>query len=146
MRIEFTVFGLPVAQPRQRHRVVQMGGRAIATNYTPGNHPSRDFKVACQTAANVAAHGEDGPVPLLTGPLKLTLTFVFPRPKSAPKKQPGRLPKITKPDGDNLAKCVMDGLNHVVWHDDSQIYSLVVTKLVAAVDETPRTDVVIETL
>ena len=39
------------------------------------------------------------------------------------------LPK--KPDLDNVAKCVLDALNNVVYQDDVQVWRLVVTKLYA---------------
>jgi Holliday junction resolvase RusA-like endonuclease len=39
---------------------------------------------------------------------------------------------IKKPDIDNLAKSVLDGMNGIVWRDDSQIVSLHVTKVYAS--------------
>lgn len=34
----------------------------------------------------------------------------------------------TKPDADNCAKAILDALNGVAWHDDSQVVSLSVDK------------------
>ena len=34
-----------------------------------------------------------------------------------------------KPDADNIAKIIMDGLNKVAWDDDKQVVKLVVNKL-----------------
>ena len=42
--IAFTVPALPVAQPRQRHRVASIGGRMVAQNYTPTKSPANEFK------------------------------------------------------------------------------------------------------
>jgi Holliday junction resolvase RusA-like endonuclease len=33
----------------------------------------------------------------------------------------GEILHIKKPDKDNLAKIIGDGLNHIAWHDDSKI-------------------------
>lgn len=40
----------------------------------------------------------------------------------------GKLHPTKKPDADNIAKSVCDALNHIAYHDDSQIVMLVVTK------------------
>ena len=66
-------------------------------------------------------------------PLKMELTFLFKPPKSYSKKKllavtKGELRYTKLPDADNLAKTVMDGLNRVLYKDDSQIVELVVKK------------------
>ena len=33
-----------------------------------------------------------------------------------------------KPDCDNIAKSILDGLNKIAFHDDTQITTLIVTK------------------
>jgi Holliday junction resolvase RusA-like endonuclease len=47
-------------------------------------------------------------------------------PKSAPKKdrERGIVPKLTKPDIDNVVKIVCDGLNGVAWIDDSRVWKI----------------------
>jgi Holliday junction resolvase RusA-like endonuclease len=35
---------------------------------------------------------------------------------------------IKKPDLDNIAKAILDALNGVAWHDDSQVVELIVEK------------------
>ena len=57
-------------------------------------------------------------------------------PKSASrKKAEGMLAGIIRPgkrpDADNLAKAILDGLNGVAYHDDSQVVEAVVRKLYA---------------
>ena len=44
-----------------------------------------------------------------------------------PKKTKLRLP-TKKPDIDNIAKIIMDGLNKVAWNDDTQVIKLNVNK------------------
>ena len=130
--ITFVVPGVPVAQPRQRHAVIAGHLR----NYTPSRHPVNTFKAACQLSARQAYSG-----PPLTGPLVCELVFVLPRPRSAPKRTGGRLAHCKRPDAENLAKSVLDALTGLLYDDDRQIWRLVVTKWVAAVDEQPQVEI-----
>lgn len=131
--IRFTVPGLPIAQPRQRHRIVS----GHVSNYTPGDHPVNAFKAVVKIMARSAYAGR----PLAEGPILLTLTFVFPRPKSMIwKKRP--MPREwapKKPDFDNLGKSVSDALNEVIWQDDAQVVSSRIYKLYAAGGEGSHT-------
>ncbi len=141
--IQFTVPGLPVAQPRQRHRVVAAGGRTFTQNYTPKGDPVNTYKAAIQLAASVVY--KTAPI---TGPVAVTLLFLFPRPKSmvwARRPMP-RAHKATKPDIENVAKAVLDALTGQLWVDDAQVASLSVVKLIAAGDEQPHTFISIERL
>lgn len=122
MNLTFTVPGIPVAQPRQRHRVINQGGRTFSANYTPANSPVNAFRAAVAVCAHKAYDG-----PPLSGPVTLEISFVFPRPKSG-KKHAGRMPKASKPDWDNLGKSVSDALTGILWLDDAQIWRAVVTK------------------
>lgn len=47
----------------------------------------------------------------------------------APKALRGRQWDLTKPDVDNVAKIVLDGLNSVAYEDDKQVVSLSVSKM-----------------
>lgn len=47
---------------------------------------------------------------------------------------------MTKPDLDNVAKAVLDGMNGVVFEDDKQIVGMTVTKHYS---DTPRVEVVV---
>ena len=65
--------------------------------------------------------------------LRVNLVFGMPIPKSTSKKRAkymadGIIKHTKKPDVDNLAKAVLDGLNGVAWEDDSQIERLSVMK------------------
>lgn len=142
MTVEFIVPAVPVAQPRQRHRIMAAGGKQFVTNYTPTKAPVNVFKAACQAAAS---HVMQCPI---SGPVHLWLTFVFPRPKSMTRKR-GENPrawKSTKPDIDNVYKSLADALTGIAWVDDSQVVWLNVQKCVAAADEQSRVEVRIETV
>lgn len=142
MLIEFSVPSIPVAQPRQRHRVIQSAGRAFASNYTPKDSPVNAFKAAVQLAA-VNALGSSPP---LDCPIRMDVVFVFPRPANVRKKDGnGRLPHTGKPDRDNLLKSLQDSMNGIAYRDDSLIYDGRVTKFKASSEEGPHVEVRIET-
>ena len=141
--ISFVVPGLPIAQPRQRHRVTMMAGKAIATNYTPTKSPVNEFKATVRMAFERAYQGQP-----LGGPIALQILFVFPRPQGMiwkTKPMPGEY-HAKKPDLDNLAKALKDALKGLAWIDDSQVAQLVADKVIAAGDEQTRTEVRIRRL
>jgi Holliday junction resolvase RusA-like endonuclease len=127
--------GVPVAQPRQRQRVITVAGRVMAANYTPTKSPVNDFKAALKYAASQAYSG-----PPLTTPLRVDVTCVFPRPSNVvwKSKPMTRLPHAKKPDRDNLEKSIFDALNNIIWRDDAQIYEGGFLKVIAAGDEQPH--------
>lgn len=113
--------------PKGRPRFSKVGG--FMRSYTPKK--TSDYETEVRTQAQAVMTRE----PLET-PLAVYLYFRLPIPRSHPKKRQeaclnGSERPIKKPDIDNLAKSVLDGLNGVVWHDDSQIVSLHLTKVYA---------------
>ena len=79
--------------------------------------------------------------PTLEGELEAEITFGFPIPKSKLKQAQAGARPTTKPDLDNLAKAVLDSLNGLAYHDDSQIVELLVRKVY---DAEPKVVVVIK--
>lgn len=82
------------------------------------------------------------------GPVELKIHAVFQMPKAWSKKRKlGALlhPEwhTGKPDGDNILKAVGDGLNAIVWNDDSQIALCSISK---AYGETPGLTVMVAPL
>jgi Holliday junction resolvase RusA-like endonuclease len=51
-------------------------------------------------------------------PVRVSITFVFEKPKSAPK---GRIRPTVKPDMDKLTRACMDALTGILYHDDAQV-------------------------
>jgi len=139
----FTIPAVPVAQPRQRHRVVNMGGKWIATNYTPTKDPVNAFKASVRHGLSQIYQGAP-----LEGPLKVDLCFVMPRPgRLRWKRRP--MPRVwhtIKPDADNLTKSLVDSLTGLLWARDEQIAELHVLKLYAAGDEQPHATVTVRRL
>lgn len=143
MMISFGVPCIPIAQPRQRHRVVLGHGRTFSQNYTPAKHPVQDFKATIRLAASQQYEG-----PPLEGPLGVALVFVLPRPgRLIWKTRP--MPRAwhgSKPDAENLAKSVLDALTGLIWRDDSQVSELTLRKYIASGGEQPNVVVTILTL
>ena len=138
-RVKFTVPGKPIAQPRQRHRVVKAGPATYVQNYTPAKSAISEYKASVKAAA---IEVQEKP---LNGPLGVHLVCVFKRPSNVvwKTKPMTRLHHSKKPDLDNIAKAVLDSLNGIIYYDDAQVVRLVVEKWIAAGDELPHTEVAI---
>lgn len=68
-----------------------------------------------------------------TAPVKVTIKAYHKPPKSKSKKVVedmlnGHILPTKKPDADNVAKIILDGLNHVAWDDDTQVVEMMVMK------------------
>lgn len=121
--VEFFVPGDPAAQGSKRH---VGNGRMIEQSRKVGPWRER-VALAAHEAMNGRAH--------IPGGITLALTFVMPRPKSAPKRS---TPAATKrPDIDKLERAVLDALTNVVFADDSQVTNLHALKRLAEIGETP---------
>ena len=125
--ITFHVPGAPVGKARPRATTV--AGRARM--YTPAKSVSYEGLVAMQ--AQLAMEGRQ----LLEGPVRLHLLVGLPVPASwSKKKQAAALARqvlpTKKPDWDNVAKAICDGMNGVVWRDDVQACSATVDKVYSA--------------
>ena len=141
MKIEFTIPSIPIAQPRQRHRIVNTkSGKQFTQNYTMSKHPVNAFKATARLKFSEIYNGS----PIL-GPVKLTTFFIMPRPKNKiwKTKQMPRYAHTKKPDIDNLVKALKDALTGLAWKDDSQIWSVYTSKITAGGNEQPRCEVTI---
>lgn len=135
---------VPIAQPRQRHRmVITKTGKQFTQNYTPRTSPVQSFKATVRMAASDSYSG-----PPLDGPLGLDVVFILPRPQAKVwKTRPmPRYRHAGKPDLDNLCKSVKDALVNLLWRDDGQVCSCVATKFVAAGDEQPHVEITLNRL
>ena len=68
------------------------------------------------------------------GPVRVSIRAAYKIPQSASKAKrrdmlEGRIRPTKKPDADNIAKAILDGLNGVAWADDTQVVELSVVKL-----------------
>ena len=122
--MQFTIDANPV--PKGRPKFSKVGG--FVKTYSPKKTVDYE-QIVRQTAAQAM-----GPTELLETPVAVYLYIRLPIPKSYPRKRleaclKGLERPTKKPDIDNLAKSVLDGINGVIWRDDSQIVSLHVTKV-----------------
>ena len=135
MRISFTVRGKPQGKARPRFRKV---GEKVST-YTPKTTVEYENAVR-------AAYERQCKNKMLDGAVRAWITAYFPIPKSDSKgkraaKLGGEIKHTVKPDGDNVAKAILDSLNGHAYKDDSRVCELSVRKLYS---ENPRVVVTLE--
>ena len=112
-----TVFTIPGKSiPKARPRATMISGKALV--YTPTQ--TKQFEKYVKLVA-----AQHAPRELLTGALEVQLDFFLPRPKSLPIKIKYH---TKKPDIDNLAKSVLDAMEGIIYVNDAQVISLLVTK------------------
>ncbi len=121
MNISFFVPGIPVAKGSAKAFYIKSLGRAVITQTNKAKQDPWASLIAVM-ARNAGCTPQKGPV-------KLSLSFWFPRPKShyrtgknchelkyaAPRRH------TSKPDKDKLERCVLDALTGVAYLDDSQV-------------------------
>ena len=118
--IRIVIPGVPVAKGRPR---VTRQGRA----YTPAKTMAWEQMAAWEAAAQMQGRR------MLEGPVQVSIVASWPIPVSWPQWRKraalqGRVAHTRKPDGDNVAKAVLDALQDVVFGDDSGVVRLQVTK------------------
>jgi len=136
-------FHLPIApKPSNKRRAAMVGGHARVV---------QDRSVVEHQAAIGALASHFRPAQLLAEPLSVSIVCVLPRPAYLCKvsKRDGlplsgvhRLPHAIRPDCDNVAKSVLDGLR-AFWRDDCLVAQLHIEKWIAAFDEAPHYEVTI---
>lgn len=135
--VEVVIYGEPVSQSRPRFRRV---GKGVSTYDAP-----KIAKYKKHVAECAKEQYKDEP---LKGVLRVDIGVYRGMLKSFTKKQRldaqnNVLRPYKKPDVDNYAKGVLDGLNEIIWADDGQIIELHVFK---RFDEVPRVEVKITEL
>lgn len=128
--IRVTAYGRPA--PKGRPRVVRLPNGAVRT-YTPRATVAWEEDVRLQALAS-------RPAQPIEGPIRLELTVVLLRPRSAPKR---RVWPDRRPDLDNYTKTVLDALNGLYWRDDAQIVELAARKIYG---EPPRIEILVQVL
>ena len=143
--VAFTVPGVPVPQGSKSAFVVK--GRAVIAEQNRGK-----LKPYRALVAERAAEAYTG-CELMTGPVRVRLQLVFPRPKAHfVADDPGRELKTsapvyhaTRPDAEKVARAISDALTGIVFRDDCQVAVYEIEKLygtqpraIIGVDELPR--------
>lgn len=121
-RFAFTV---PFVAGKQRHMLDRRHARMYTPNETIRNEAAiRDAALGAMREAYPELKGLLFPFRV---PVAVRIDVYEPLPKSRPKRTVSE-PNTFKPDADNIAKLVMDGMNGVVWGDDAQVVDLHVVK------------------
>ena len=137
LKIEFTVPGEP--QGKGRPKFARKGNFVSA--YTPEKTASYENRVILAYSQQCKNFKFDD-----KSQLTMDIKAFFQPPKSVSKKKIDlMIDKVIRPtkrpDADNIAKIIADGLNGTAYHDDSQIVSLKIEKYF---DTYPRTEITIE--
>ncbi len=127
-RVDIFIEGQPHGKERARSRIVKArSGRPYATHYTPSKTRNEERRIAALGAEAMAGHEPTA------NPVVLFVDVGFQISKSWPewKKQEAyadRIKPTGKPDLSNILKSIEDGLNGIVFVDDSQIISVSMSK------------------
>lgn len=131
--ITFSVPGVPVAKGRPRF--------STASGFVRAHSPAKtvNYETLVRVSAQRAMLGR----PPMSGPIRLSILIVLPIPTSWSKEKQrkavaGEVLPTKKPDMDNVVKALCDGMNSVVFRDDSNVVDLNVTKRYGQV---PRADI-----
>jgi Holliday junction resolvase RusA-like endonuclease len=116
--INFTVYGTPKGKGRPR---MTKTGHV----YTP--QQTIDYEEKVRIAWKKSAKGRK-----MTGALSVEILVFFETPKNwSMKKKTEMMGKFAekKPDIDNVAKIILDALNKLAYHDDSQVVAISCQKM-----------------
>jgi Holliday junction resolvase RusA-like endonuclease len=135
--LRFTVFGRPQAKGSKRALPAggRTGGRIILRDSNP-NAAAWANRVADRAQQAILADPEWVDVEILRNPVTVELLFYFARPqghygtgRNRDKLRPSAPPEMAiMPDIDKLARCTLDAMTGVVFHDDGQVAELYLRK------------------
>jgi len=117
MRVTFEIPGKPFAKQRPRST---RQGRVYTPKETVGFENS---------VGHIASQHFPEPI---AGPVSVAIYATFEPAKSWSKKKVAEhinRPHTQRPDLDNCAKAILDGLNRIAWGDDGQVSELTVRKV-----------------
>lgn len=120
MKVKFTVLGEPTGKGRPRFR---KAGNFTQT-YTPEKTVSYENLIKTEYRRQCRDFKFES-----TDQLDVRITAYYGIPKSKPKKtqklmEEYKLRPLKKPDADNVIKAVLDALNKIAYHDDTQVVDL----------------------
>ena len=120
VKVKFTVLGEPEGKGRPRFR--QVGG--YTKPYTPDKTVSYENLIKMEYRRQCRDFKFEN-----TDQLDVRITAYYGIPKSKPKKtqklmEEHILRPLKKPDADNVIKAVLDSLNNIAYHDDTQVVDL----------------------
>jgi crossover junction endodeoxyribonuclease RusA len=121
MELTITVYGLPAPQGSKRFMGVR-GGKGILVESSKAVKPWR------QAVVNAAIEAMGGAGKGISGPIRASMVFTMPKPKSAPKTR--RTFPQSKPDLSKLIRSTEDALTDAgAWEDDARVIRCVAAKV-----------------
>ena len=130
-RVVFVIKGEPRGKGRPRF---------TKRGHTYTDAKTKEYETLVMTSYLDSADGYK-----FTSPVKVIIMAHFKPPKKSKKvvgdMLNGHILPTKKPDVDNIAKIILDGLNGIAWGDDTQVAYLCVSKYYS---EEPRVAVMIE--
>jgi Holliday junction resolvase RusA-like endonuclease len=149
LQTAFMVPGEPKGKARHRSAPLMRQGRPVLKNGRPIVIQHSDAKTVMyeNLVAHLAQEAMNGRPPL-EGPLLMEIAIHLSIPQSWSNKKKlaavnGNVMPTTKPDYSNVVKAIEDGMNHIVFRDDSQICEARVSKRYAQI---PRVEVSVSLL
>ena len=127
----FFVPGIPVPQGSKRAFIIRDKGgsrRPIMADTAKG---LGEWRSRVALAAREAFTRQGAPVWMDGEPVALAVEFIFPRPKSLPKKGG---PYVVRPDLSKLLRALEDGLQGVVFGNDAQVVTVTMAKRYCGTD------------
>lgn len=118
-------FTVPLVAGKLRHRLDRRHARMYTPTETIRNEAA--IRDAALKAMREAYPGLKGMLFPFRVPVAVRIDAYGPLPESRPKSITSE-PYTFKPDADNIAKLVLDGMNGAVWGDDNQVVELHVVK------------------
>lgn len=134
MIVRFRVIGNAKPKGSMRAFIPKGWNRPVLTS------TSSSVKTWEQTIRHVA---QDYSEAYTTGPVRVRLRFSLARPKSLSRQVCSH---TKRPDVDKLARAALDALTGILWKDDSQVTSLLASKVYADVDQSPHLTLTVRTL
>lgn len=140
LRVMFVVPGEPKGKGRARSRIAKgKGGAQFVAHYTPKD--TVEYENLVRMAAHEAMAGETP----TSFPCMVSIRVFRSVPASWSQKKrrralDGEILPTGKPDLDNIEKAILDGMNAIVFRDDSVVCDVSKKKRYA---ETPRVEVIV---
>jgi crossover junction endodeoxyribonuclease RusA len=138
MTLEFQVIGVAQSMGSKRAFTPKGWRRPIITD---SNRNLKSWQSLVADGASRAIQ-QQAAWAILDGPVRLTLAFYLPRPKSLAKRQ---VAHIKAPDCSKLIRSTEDALSGIVYRDDAQVVEIVAGKFYAGPSESPHVRVTVAT-
>ena len=154
--VSFSILGVPVA--KQRHRGVALqqcrkcgkktarrmclcGSQDFTYLTTLESTPAKTRNYESLVAMVAGAAMNKAGVTIISQPLSMVMRFYFMIPVSRARKLQEEQAHTQRPDLDNCIKAIEDGLNKVLFTDDSLVWKIEASKHWSA---TPRAEVIVD--